>query len=356
MAAVIPVGTNAVKISGTASKPYLISNDPASQTIIYLGQYSNVSAVNYGVKLLPGASLTWTEISQEVWAISASTNTANVTVIYEAAATFSSQVSSLSSSNPQLLQTLVIPFTSGSPSGEVQTWLNDVNIASYTGLRITVQTNITAGGGTLSSALGCYIYFRGTQSAITVTQGSVTVQQTNVATWSINDTSGIPLLIKAVQSYDFAVNNTLLTNAYLGYNFGAQTPTGYFTIRLFGLTQPVATNKYLNVYGAGDTAKSGIMFNQGFGTGTSNVEIPSMSGAATLSMTTDTITPTSVLIRLYAYITGTPTLFYTGGYLSPGTLGSGRLDNITLPNAPIRVTGIIAGTGNVQVGITQPGL
>jgi hypothetical protein len=73
-------------------------------------------------------------------------------------------------------------------------------------------------------------------------------------------------------------------------------------------------------------------------------------------MLTDTVTPTSVIIRLYAYITGTPTLFYSGGYLTPGSLGSGRLDNITLPNAPVRVTGIIAGTGNVQVNITQQGL
>ena len=354
MAAVIPIGTTPQKISGTASKQYLISNDPASVSTVYIGQDSSVSTSNYGIKLSPGSSLTWQEITKEVWAIVA-TSSANITVTYQAAAAISGQIQALSSSNPVLLQTLVIPFTSGSPLGEVTAYLNDQYVAKYTGLRVTIQTNITTAGGALNNAAGVYLYFRGTQSAITLPT-STTAQPQNDASWSINAASGATGLIPAIQSYDFTVNNLYLTNTYLGYGFGATTPTGTYTVRLFGLTQPLATNKYLNVYGSNDQVKAGVMLSQGFTTGTTNVEIPSMGGNATLSMTTTAATPTSVIIGLYTYVTGTVYQFYSGGYLTPGTLGSGRLDNITLPNAPVRITAIIAGTGTIQINLTQNGI
>jgi len=352
---VITLNQYAQKISVKVSKPYIITSDPGSISTVYIGTDSSVTPNNYGLKLAPGSNLIWQEINSEVWAVTDTGGSATVSIIYEASATVSGQTQALSSANPVLLQTLVIPFTSGSPLGEVTAYLNDQYIARYTGLRVTIQTNITTAGGALNNAAGVYLYFRGTQSAITLPT-STTAQPQNDASWSINTASGVTGLIPAIQSYDFAVNNLYLTNTYLGYGFGATTPTGTFTVRLFGLTQPLATSQYLNVYGTPDSIKAGVMFSQGFGTGTTNVEIPTQGGPATLSMTTTAITPTSVLISLYSYITGSAYQFYSGGYTTPGTIGSGKTDNITIPNGPVKITATIAGTGTVQVNLTQNGI
>ena len=377
MAQVIPVGTSAVKISGTASKPYLISNDPSSQTTIYIGQYSNVSAVNYGVKLQPGGSLTWTEITSEVWAISATTSTANITVIYEANAMFSSQVSNLSAASPTLLATKTINVQLNGVTGSAQTaYIDSLLIAQYTTLRVQVSTTINNSGGvtTASTSLdaNAYVQFVGIQADTSVSNANYYGQQQ--AIWPLGSGSstsgGNPAgLVTNIRTYEFPVNNIYLTGdstALTGSNIKVSS----------GTLTSVSLTVTVRIYGTNNTPRGEIYYNGATGnfpsalgtftypqwgingsiSATGTYTLPSYNGEATVNLYPQTAATTAANYVI---------TFFTPDFLSAwaGNIGSGALtapgtqylqlsQNFIFPNVPVRI--VFTSTGSApSLSITQ---
>lgn len=380
MAATIPVGTVPIKISGTASKPYLITNDPANQTIIYLGQDSSVSPYNYGVKLLPGASLTWTEITREVWAVSATTQTANVTVLYEATATFSSQVSTLSGSSPVLLSTKTVNVQLNGVTGSAQTvYVDSVNIASFTSIKVMVSTTVNNTGGvtTTSTSLdaNAYVQFTGVQADTPISNANF--YGTNNAVWTLgtgsNSSGGNPAgLVNNIRSYEFPVNNIYLTgDSIAGTGTAIRVSSGTITamsltvtVRIYGTSNTVATEKYYNGATGGFSSglgtftypQWGVMATIGSSSSTSYT-IPSQNGLANVNLAVTGVTATAA-----GYVLN----FFTLDFLSAwaGNIGVGTLttpavaftgsnQNFIFPNVPVRVTTTYAGSGQTLAIIQE---
>ena len=368
MAAVIPVGTSAVKISGTASKPYLISNDPGSQTTIYIGQYSNVSAVNYGVKLAPGGTLTWTEITSEVWAISASTTTANVTVIYEASATFSSQVSNLAASSPVLLVTKTIPVQITTTTAGQYFYIDSIQIAQYSTLRVTVSTTINNTGGvtTASTSLdsNAYVSFNAVQADTPISSASYTAQQQAVFTLGSgsNSAAGNPVgLVGNIRYYEFPVKNIYLTGdstantgTYIRVNTGTLTAVSLtVTVRIYGTYASVPQEIYYNGATGGFTTGLGTYTNPQWGlmaaisASNTSYTLPTYNGLAQVTLSINGTTTTAAAYQLTMF---SPDFLTAWGY----PLGNGivttptiQYSNITqtylFPNVPVRLTLISTG-------------
>ena len=273
MAQPILVGVVPQKISGSASKPYLISNDPTSAATIYLGQNSAVSVNNYGIKLTPGSSLTWTEITGEVWAVVGS-NTANVTVIYEATGQVSGQTTTLASVYPQLLQTAVIPF----------------NFSTGTGQTVNIQT------------------------------------------------------------YDFPVVNTYLTNSWITWANGstAVSATGTITVRVYGLYNVVVQQeRYQNFIGDAQAALEGkLILGTATATNTTGFSTQAQNGAATLMLSPATTGLTALSVVLQTWL-APPTRQAVArlAVTTPGTLNAGNVWNINLPNSPLVLEYNQTGTG-----------
>jgi len=369
MAAVIPVGTNAVKISGTAAKPYLISNDPASQTTIYLGQYSNVSATNYGVKLSPGGTLTWAEITSEVWAISASTTTANITVIYEASATFSSQVSNLAASSPVLLVTKTIPVQITSVTTFQTAYIDSIQIAQYSSLRVTISTTInnTAGVTTTSTSLDsdAWISFSALQADTPISNASYKAAQQAVfplGTGS-NTSGGNPVgLVNNIRYYEFPVNNIYLTGdsvagtgTYIRVNTGTLTAVSLtVTIRIYGTYTNKPKEIYYNGATGGFPTAIGTYTNPEWGLmatladGNKSYTLPSYNGEAVVSMysLSTSLTAAGYELKVYSPSFITPWGYSLGsGYLAtPAIPYSNQINTFLFPNVPVRLTSISTGT------------
>lgn len=369
MAAVIPVGTSAVKISGTASKPYLISNDPESQTTIYIGQYSNVSAVNYGVKLSPGGTLTWTEITSEVWAISANSDTANVTVIYEASATFSSQVSNLAASSPVLLVTKTIPVQISSVTTFQSAYINSIQIAQYSSLRVTVSTTINNTGGvtTTSTSLDsdAWISFSAVQADTPISNASYKAAQQ--AVWPLGSGSstsaGNPVgLVNNIRYYEIPVNNIYLTGdstAGTGTNIRVNTGTLTavsltVTIRIYGTYTTKPKEIYYNGATGGFPTALGTYSNPEWGVmavlsdGNKSYPLPSYNGEAVVSMYSLSTTLTAAGYYLNTYSPSFLTAWgypLGSGYLATPTIPySNQINTFIFPNVPVRLTSVSTGT------------
>ena len=366
MPAVIPVGANAVKISGTASKPYLISNDPTSQTVIYLGQDSNVSANNYGVKLQPGGSLTWTEITREVWAISASSITASVSVLYEATATFSSQVSAISANAPVLLNTTTITLanTGGLSSS---TSIPDIAIGNYASLKVMVSVNLTAIPATTPTLLtGAAVQFNGIQSnSVPV---SATASVTNKATWPFGDNGGSGLglslgLQPGIQTLEMPVINNYLSGSTIAYNSGTSTLAGTLTLRIFGQGKTLTDSIYTSWNGGdlptvytGYTASEGIMFNTTTtGAVSTSYSVPSQNGIANILMSSGSTTLTRVgyTLSFYNYASGSYYIAHKRILTNPGTIGDSINDQVIFPQTPVQIRLETTGTGTGIFTITQ---
>jgi len=359
MPATIPVGSVPQKISGTASKPYLITNDPDSPSEIYLGQDSSVSPFNYGIKLTPGSSLTWQEITKEVWAVT-STGTAVVTVLYEASATVSGQVSNLASVNPQLLQTLTIPFASPSTGLPIDRFLDTQLIQQYAAVRIMVSVNITqvASAGLLDLVSGAFIQFSGIQSNTILSNSTSGYQETNSALWTFGDGIGYTLgLAPAIQTLDFPVVNNYLTSSWIRYDTGstATDVIGTITIRVFGLYNVVSNEeRYQNFPGSARTPIWGVMYNNTFSSNV-NVAIASQNGAATVGLATNAITPTNAYYVL-SYFTSNAVSrqpIFRQKLDAPGTLNDNKQNTFILPNAPIYLQLVFAGTGSAMFSLIQ---
>jgi hypothetical protein len=362
MAAVIPVGTQPQKISGTASKPYLITNDVSSASTIYIGQDSSVSVNSYGIKLSPGSSLTWTEISKEVWAVVAS-NSANVTVIYEATGTVSGQTTTLASVYPALLQTLVIPFDFTAGTGQtVNTFLNTQTIQNYSAIRIQISVNVTTGesSGVPNLDNGAYIEFSGIQSVNQLSNSTTAVSRTNVALWTFgNEALGTTGLMPAIQTYDFPVINTFLTSSWITWANGSTANSGIGTItaRIYGLYNVVVQQeRYQNYIGNPRAALEGKLI-AGTATATSTgLATQAQNGPATLMLAPVTAGITALSVALQTWLAPpTRQTIARVALTTPGTINAGQIWNITLPNSPLVLeynqTG--AGTGAFSLLVTR---
>jgi hypothetical protein len=366
MAAVIPVGASAVKISGTASKPYLISNDANSQTVIYLGQDSNVSPNNYGVKLLPGGSLTWTEITREVWAISSTSNTANVTVLYEATATFSSQVSAVNANAPVLLSTTTVTLAN-TGGFSVSTTIPDLAIGNYASIKIMVSVNLTAIPATTPTLLtGAAVQFNGIQSNTAPVSAGASV--TNRATFPFGDNGGSGLglstgLQPGIQTLEYPVINNYLSGSTIAYNSGTSTLAGTLTLRIFGQGKALNQSIYTSWNGGslptvynGYQASEGVMFNTTVsGAATTSYSIPSQNGIANILMSSGSTTLTRVGYSLYFYDYASSSYYLVHKRLlaAPGTIGDSINDQVIFPQTPVQLRLETTGTGSSIYSVTQ---
>jgi hypothetical protein len=358
MAQIIPVSTVPQKISGTASKPYLISNDPTSASTIYLGQNSSVSINNYGIKLTPGSSLTWTEISSEVWAVVAS-NTASVTVIYEATGQVSGQTTTLSSVFPALLQTLTIPFAADGVGTAVNTFIQNQTIQTYSAIRIQISVNYTTAetvgiiGGTSGLDNGAYIRFSGIQSVSTLTNSLTAYGRTNSCLWTFGASGSTVGLSPAIQTYDFPVVNTFITSSWITTSTGssASTAVGSITVRVYGLYNVVTPQeRYQNFLNDDINSIQGkLIIGTATATNSSGYNTQAQNGAATLTLAAATtgITALSVVLQTWVATPTSGTRIAVGRFAvtSPGTLNAGNVWNITLPNSPLVLEYYQTGTG-----------
>ena len=309
MAIPIPLTTSPIKVSGTKTKPYLITNDPNSANTIYLGTDSSLTTNNYGATLDPGASLTWSEITKEVWAKTA-TGTANVTVIYEASGTFSpvTKTTILNASIPVsgsvnanitnasltvagnvnvtnasipvsgsvAISSGSVNITSGTvavSSGNITSAVGNtpgiistrsvslattssfttlsLDVSAYASIKIELLYNVTTIASTAQTlTAGAYTRLQFSQTTATV---AAIAAITNEAQWQNGDglltTLGAP---NATQTYQIPV-----TTKYLNYTGTYQTstgaPVGTLTINIIGSYETIPNERYQNIYPGGIT-------------------------------------------------------------------------------------------------------
>ena len=358
MAAVIPVGTTPQKISGTASKQYLIANDPTSLSTVYIGQNSAVSTSNYGIKLSPGSSLTWTEITSEVWAVVAS-GSAGITVTYEASAAISGTVSNLASVYPQLLQTKVIPFNAAvSGAVAVDTFLDTQLIQSFAAVRIQISVSVTtAGTGLAGITNGAYISFEGIQSLSQIANTTSLYAETNSAIRQFGNPFQISTLglMTAIQTYDFPVVNTYLTSSWIRHNLGsAETvAAGNITVRVYGLYNVVAPQeRYQNYWQGSRNSARGLLYTNAPTASVSSTDLDSQNGLATLSFAPATTGLTAVTAVLTTYSNNAVAVpLFRAALTAPATQSAGQTYQIQLPNAPITFAANIAGVGTANYSL-----
>lgn len=367
MPALIPITSTPQKISGTASKPYLISNDPSSLSTIYLGQDSSVSPYNYGVKLQAGGSLTWTEITKEVWALTDTNGSAKVSVMYEASATFSSQISTNSQSNAVLLAQQSINVQTSGASLPAQTiYLDAINILPYTSIKamVSVTVNNTGGVTTQNISLNQNAYVQLSFVQANQTSGA-NLSPTNEAIFPLGNNSalasGNPVgLQSSIASYEFPVSNGFLagvagTNGtYIKVSSGTSTQASLtVTVRIFGTSNILQSEKYYNsAQGGFPTALGTFTYPQwgvmgSIGTSGVSYEIPSQNGRATLSVTNNSTATT----QLYGQLQ-----YFTRDFLSAwaGVIGTVNIELLTtqyanktqefiFPNLPVRLVTVATG-------------
>jgi hypothetical protein len=242
----IPVTTTAVKLSGTAARPYLLTNDPASSATVYIGQSSGVnSSFNYALTLSPGASITWTDINSDVWAITSS-GTALVTVAYEASGTF---VPGKTGAAPTLLQTVTVPFTSA--NNVLTSTIQDINVGAYNSVKVMVSVNITSAPAFTPYLGKSWIYVDGVQyDAAYLGTNTSSFARTNSASWTFGDGYCQTLgLTPSVQTYQFSVQNSLFAFNYgivKDVTLAAASGAGTVTIRVYGSQQIISSDVYTN--------------------------------------------------------------------------------------------------------------
>lgn len=355
---VIPVNQYAQKISVQVSKPYVITNDPGSLSTVYIGRDSSVSPAQYGVKLSPGSSLTWSEINAEVWAVTETSGSATVTTIYEASFALSGTISNLASVYPKLLQTKVIPFQASGTNSTIDTFLDTQVIQSFAAVRIQISVNITtAGTGLVGLGNGAYISFEGIQSVTQLTNSTTAYQETNSALWSFGNPFGISTLglSSAIQTYDYPVVNTYLTSSWIRYNLGtAETVAGgTITVRVYGLYNVVVPQERYQNYTSGTRAPMrGQLYTASVTSSVSSTDIDSQNGLATFTMAPATTGLTGVSGVLQTYLTP-PTLIPIARFTlaTPATLNAGQNWQVNLPNAPLNFTGGVAGVGTANYSL-----
>lgn len=266
MGAPILIGTLPTKISAAASRPYLLANSSSSVSTVYVGQSSNVSSYTYAITLAPGAVITWTDITSDVWAVCLS-GSASVTVAYEASGVFSPTTAG---ANPTLLKTLAIPFATTDTT--ITGSLTDVPISSYNSVILMVSVNITtpfatlngisaastvsqplsfavnSSGGTFQST-NAFINISGVQYDAAFAGQSGSFAKTTSALFSFGDGVGTTTgLLPAIQTYQFPVNNGMFSadiNAYKAIT-GANSGSGTITIRMYGSQQQISLPIYKN--------------------------------------------------------------------------------------------------------------
>lgn len=258
----IPINQYPQKISGTAARPYLLINDSASASTVYIGQNSGVSPNgSYALKLTPGSSITWTDITSEVWGVTTANGSAAVTAAYEASGTFTTTPAAINGANPTLIKTITSPFTHTSGTAtQIPATTADLAISGYNSVLVMVSVNYTSVTGTSNISnsgstqspnffTGSFINVGGVQydSAYAGTDTSG-FARTNSALFSFGDgiaqTTG---LSSAIQTYQFSINNSLLAfkfDAYLGAN--VDTLAGTITYRIYGTNQVLNSDQYKN--------------------------------------------------------------------------------------------------------------
>lgn len=377
MPALIPITSIPQKISGTASKPYLISNDPSSLSTIYLGQDSSVSPYNYGVKLQAGASLTWQKIDSEVWALTDTGGSAEVSVMYEASATFSSQVSTNSQSNAVLIAQQSINVQLNGVSAPAQTvYLDAINILPYTSVKamVSVVVNNTGGVTTSNISLNQNAYVQLSFIQANQTSGA-NLSPTNEAIFPLGNnsalSSGNPVgLQSAIASYEFPVTNgflagnaSLSNGTYIKVSSGTSTTVSLtVTVRIFGTSNILQTEKYYNsAQGGFPTALGTFTYPQwgvmgSIGTSGVNYELPSQNGRATLSVTNNSTATTQLYGQLQFFtrdfLTAWAGIIGTVNIELVGTQYANKTQDFTLPNLPVRLVTVATG-GSGQWSLIQ---
>lgn len=242
----IVVGQNPQKVSGTAVRPYLLTNDSGSYNTVYLGQNSSVSTNSYALTLNPGASIVWTELNNEVWAVTDKGGSANLVVAYEAGGTF---VPSSFGANATLISKTDIAFTT---SQNVLTGtIADIYIGNYASVMVMVSTSITSATAFATDLSRSWTYADGVQydSAYRGTN-TTAFSRTNSAAWTFgNGDSQTIGLAASIQTYTFPVNN-----GFFAFNYGvikdqtlaASSGAGTVTFRVYGLNTATSTEVYVN--------------------------------------------------------------------------------------------------------------
>jgi hypothetical protein len=320
----IPVTTAAVRISGTASDPYLLVCDSNSSNSVYIGQDSAVSPNNYSILLTPGSSLTWTNTQSDVWAVT-SLGSASVTVTYHATATFTPAATG---TTPTVIGSYT--FNYGTSTNSLVQTISDIPIANYKAIKVMVSTSIQQVTAHKTNMLRSWTYFGGVQYDPNYTGANTSLYaRTNNACWSFADSAGQTVgLANAVQTYTFNVSNGMLA-----FNFGlvkdqlntATTGIGSITVRIYGLYTAVTAEIYQNwIPGAWDTNITNVAGGAG---GAANNFIPttvpatiSSSGVNRISVATsvtgsasatfDIVTNQNPIIsfKLYNFIANVPFL------------------------------------------------
>lgn len=357
----IPITAIPQKISGTASKPYLITNDPDSVATIYLGQSSNVSQYNYGVKVTPGSSLTWNKLDTEVWAVTAGSGGATVTVLYEADAVASNSVSAVSANLPVLLQTITRNFTAGIPTLTTDV-IPDTVIQNYASIKVMVSVNLTALGST-DLGSGAYIRVAGIQTDTALGNVLSNYSITNQAVFSFGDGVGIinTGLQPGIATYQFPVTNTYLSSSFIQYTTGSGTPSGTVTVRIFGLGETIQQEKYINYPGnipvlvsSNKTPTAGVMLAYTAAAPISTqYDLPSKNGLANFLLSSSSAGLTRIGYSLWAYFPIGNQLIHKRITAAPGTIGDGTNDTIYLPNLPIQYRIEASGAGNANYTVLQ---
>lgn len=265
----VPIQVTSVpqKVSGTATRPYLLVCDPTSSSTVFIGQNSSVSTSNYSLKLTPGSSITWTDINNEIWAVTDIAGSASITAAYEASGTFTP---ALVGSAPTLIKTLSIPFTQANSA--LTGTMTDVPVSVYNSLIMMVSVTMTtaygnAAAGIQTSASGTdfpvlltaagannFLAFSGVQYDAIYAGQSGNFTRNIGGTFSFGDglCSAVGLS-PAIQTLQFPVTNQLFSGTFYVAKSNVTTGStalssgaGTVTFRLYGSQQSISSNQYKN--------------------------------------------------------------------------------------------------------------
>ena len=312
MAAPISVALAPVKVSQRTARPYLITNN-SGLVSVYLGQDANITPLNYAVLLAPGQSITWNEINSDVWAVANSSTAAQLTIAYQASATFSPNVN---------ITNATIPV-----SGTIN--------ANITNASIPVTGTVAVSSGTVSIS--------GTPS-VTVTSGSVNVANTPSVTLT-----GTTNNVNVSNTPNVAVTNTPTVGISGSANTVALASGTTVNATVSGSVS-VSNTPAVTISGTGNTVQlaTGTTVNVG------NTPAVTLSGSTNNVNVSNTPTVNISAVNNSVQIANTPSVTVSSGTVSIGntpavTVNSGTV-NATITNASIPVTGNVGITsGSVSI-------
>jgi hypothetical protein len=342
--AVTTTGTSKVSIAYEAAAVASSTVNIANATIPVTGTV-NANITNASIPVSGSVSITSGTVG-----ISGTVNTAitsgSVSITSGSVSVSSGNITAAVGNTPVLLGTATATYTTASTNVSFLSsgTTLDVDISAYSSVLLVIETVLSAAASTTNMSCTNNAYY--SVLLYQYTGSYLSANPDHQAQFTFGDgvgTTYIGVVNPARQTFQIPVKNSRLAlNATAIKTAGTGTGAGTSTIKVYGTYETITNEKYVNYPSISTVtpALTGVMYQTTSTTASTDIDIPSRNGAATITLVTGSATLTKNAVSINYYNGSTSTPLTKIGLVAPGltTVDYAEIRNITLPNYPLKVS------------------